>query len=117
MTVAHLKELLKNFDDNDRIIIDNGNYEATPANEIIYMYKILKGNGKETLPVVICQTRADFDVENELEAAFVHFQEENWEEADALDFLFNLGYTLNDMKYDLDRYEWAKRVAEEHGLV
>ena len=117
MTVRHLKELLKNFNDDDRLIIDNGEYEANSANEIIFAYKIRVGGEPTYRPVVICQTKDDFDVSCELEAQLEHFQEENWDEADALARLLEFGFVLDDFKYDQDRYNWAKAVIEEHGLL
>lgn len=115
MTVRHFKKLLESYNDSDRIILDNGGYEATKANEIIFAHKI-KVAGEER-PIVICQTRGDFDVPNELEAQIEHFQEEKWDEADALMELMEYGFTIDDFRYDKDRYEWVKQTAEEHGLI
>lgn len=64
---------------------------------------------KEPRPVVICQTKNDFDVPNELEAQIEHFKEENWDEADALSQLLEYGFTIEDFKYDESRYNWAKK--------
>lgn len=39
---------------------------------------------------------------------------------DELDFvmdLFDIGYVLDDFKYDNDRYLWIKEFAERHGLI
>ncbi len=116
MTIGNLKKILDQFDDNDRLIIDNGEYEANPANEIIFAYKVLDSNGKPK-PVVICQTRDDFDVSNELEAQIERFQKENWDETDALMELMEYGFTVEDFRYDQGRYEWATKIAREHGLI
>ena len=51
-----------------------------------------------------------------LEKALETYMEENWDEADALSDLFDKGYVLDDFKYNEERYEWANRVASEHGL-
>ena len=117
MTVGVFKKILDGFNDTDRIIIDNGEHEANPSNEVIFAYKVRHPDEKEARPVVILQTRDDFDVPNELEAQMKHFSEENWDEADALSELFGYGFTLDDFKYDETRYEWAKRIAEKYGLV
>lgn len=117
MTVRFLKELLKNFNDDDRLIIDNGEYEANSANEIIFAYKISVYGEKEPRPVVICKTKNDFDVPNELEAQMERFEKENWDEADALSELLEYGFVIDDFKYDESRYNWAKTVGEENGLL
>jgi len=56
-------------------------------------------------------------VPNELEAQIEHFKEENWDEADALSQLLEYGFTIEDFKYDESRYNWAKTVGKEHGLL
>lgn len=117
MTVRHLKEILKNFNDNDRLVIDNGEYEANSANEVIFAYKIRVADELTYRPIVICQTKNDFDVSCELEAQIERFKEENWDEADALMELLEYGFVLDDFKYDPDRYNWAKMIGEEHGLI
>ena len=117
MTIKHFKELLNGFDDNDRIILDLGdNMKATSENEVIYAFKHRKSSESECAPVVVLQTKADFDVAEELEAALKHYEEENYEEEDALSELLEMGYVLEDFKR-IDRYDWATRVAEEHGLI
>lgn len=117
MTVGHMRKLLESFNDTDRLIIDNGEYEANSENEIIFAYKVKVHGEKEPRPVIICQTKNDFDVPNELEAQIERFKSGNWDEADALAELLEYGFTLDDFKYDRDRYDWAKAVGEEHGLL
>lgn len=56
-------------------------------------------------------------VKAELEKSLDKYSKGNWDEADALDDLFAKGYTLDDFHYDSVRYEWAKTIAEEHGLI
>lgn len=56
-------------------------------------------------------------VQNDLEKAIVRYERGNWDETDAFDDLLAKGYTLDDFRYDPVRYEWAKRIAEEHGLA
>ena len=110
MTVKMLKEILLKYNDDDRVILDNGHYEADSQNEVLYAIKLQPGNAKEPLPVVVLQTRDDFDVPEELEASLEYFQKENYGEADALSELFEMGYTLDDFKYDKTRHEWAKQI-------
>lgn len=117
MTVGHFKKLLDSFNDDDRLIIDNGEYEANPANEIIFAYKLTVSGEEKPRPVIICQTRNDFDVSNELEAQIERFRDENRDEADALTELIEYGFTVDDFKYDRDRYLWAMETAEKHGLI
>lgn len=111
MTVRILKEILDGFDDDVRVIIDNGHYNADPRNEIILAFKMLNGNS------VVLQTRDDFDVSNELEATLEHYAKEDMDECDAMMELMEMGFTLDDFRYDDNRYEWAKRVANEYGLI
>lgn len=120
MTVGRLKKLLQNFNDTDRLVIDNGERKATSANEIIFAYKIKMGKESTPRPIVIFQTKNDFDVPNEIEAQIEHFKtsyhDENFSDADILAELFELGFVLDDFKYDQNRYNWAKKVAEENLL-
>ena len=51
------------------------------------------------------------------EAWFQKCYNENWEEGDALKTLLDIGFTLDDFKYNETRYEWVKRVAEDYGIV
>lgn len=118
MTVGKFKELLKGFNDNDRIIIDADNvFAATPKNEVLYAFKHKSSTDEDWAPVVMLQTRNDIDVTEELEAYIQHCIDDNVDEVDALMDLFEIGYTLEDFKYNNDRYEWACRVAEGHGLA
>ncbi len=117
MTIKHLKELLKGFNDDDRIIIDLGDtMHATAENEVLYAFKHRKSSEPEYAPVVVLQTRADIDVSEELSASLNHYEEEGYAEGDALSELLEIGYTLEDFK-SIERYDWAKRVADECGLV
>lgn len=52
-----------------------------------------------------------------LTKALERYEKGNWDEADALSDLFAKGYALEDFSYDPVRYEWAKNIAEEHGLI
>ncbi len=115
MTVKHLRSLLADFNDDDRIIIDGcDNFKATRDNEIIYAYKHKKSTDKDYAPVVVLQTRDDFDVKEELEAVLEHRKKLN-EDNDKvyLSTLLEMGYKLDDFNYDEARYAWAKRVLEE----
>ena len=114
MTVKHLKEILDRFDDDDRIIIDNGEYNPNPVNEILLAFKVKGCKG------VVLQTRGDFDVKSELEARLEAVAQNEYyvdNEADFMIDLFEHGFTVEDFSYDPERYEWAKRVAEEYGLI
>lgn len=118
MTVKKMKEVLNQYNDDDRIILDIGNtMKATPENEIIYAFKHKKSSDKDYAPVIVLQRRSDFDVQTELEAYLDHCIDENIDETDALTDLFEMGYTLNDFDYSESRYNWASRVAKEHGLI
>ena len=117
MTVKMLKEILEKCNDDDRVIIDaDDNLKATPNNEIIYAIKHRRIMDPVCAPVVVLQTRADFDVEEELRAALEHYEEENWTEEDALAELFEMGYTIADF-VGIGQDDWARRVALEHGLI
>lgn len=114
MTVKRFKELLNQFDDDDRIIIDNGDYNPDPVNEILLAFKVDGCKG------IVLQTRGDFDISSELEArveaaAKGEYYVDN--EADFMIDLFQHGFTVEDFDYDPERYEWAKRTAKEYGLI
>lgn len=53
----------------------------------------------------------------DLEAKLKRYEEENWDETDAVMDLFEQGYTVDSFRYDPKRYKWAKRIAETHGLI
>ncbi len=76
-----------------------------------------KGSDKDYAPVIVLQRRSDFDVQTELEVYLDHCIDENIDEADALADLFEIGYTLNDFSYNESRFDWASKVAKEHGLI
>ncbi len=126
MTIRRLKELLSEFDDDDRIILDRGDTtKATSENEILCAYKVKGNTDKEWAPVVILQTRDDFDVGEELLATMMNASL-SWMDPDAeviyegdlLYLLLETGYVLDDFKLiDTDAYEWALDIAEEYGLV
>lgn len=113
MTVKILKKLL-NFLDNDdaRVILDNGEHYANPANEFIYAVHPIGSD------VIVLQLRSDFNVKNQLEACFQECAKQgDVEENEVLSYLFALGFTLDDFKYDDVRYEWAKKIADDYGLL
>ena len=117
MKVKKLKEMLNLCNDDDWVIFDIGDtMKATPENEVVYAFKHKKVGDSDYAPVVVLQRRADFDVKEELEAYLGYCINGNIDETDALANLFELGYTPNDFNYNPDRYNWALKVAKEHGL-
>lgn len=118
MTVKKLREMLNNYNDEDRVIFDIGDtMRAMPENEVLYAFKHKRASDKDYAPVVVLQRRADFDVQTELEAYLNHCIDEDINETDALADLFEMGYTLEDFSYSESRFDWATRVAKEHGLI
>lgn len=113
MTVKILKRLLNLLDNDDaRVIFDNGERYANPANEFIYAVHPIGSD------VLVLQLRSDFNVKNQLEAYFQECAEQgDVEENEVLSCLFALGFTLDDFKYDDTRYEWAKKIADDYGLI
>jgi hypothetical protein len=117
MTVKNLITILSKYPDNDRIILDIGDtISANADNEVLYAFKHKRAGDEGYAPVVVLQTRADIDVSAEIEATLEHYQEEGWDEVDALLDLAEIGYQLDDFAYDKERYEWAKSIAETHGI-
>jgi len=53
----------------------------------------------------------------ELEAKLKYFAEQDTDECDAMLELLKAGFTLEDFKYNEERYEWAKRVMNDYGLI
>lgn len=117
MTVKMLKEILATCKDTDRVIIDWGNtMKATDDNEIVGVLQHKRLCDDRMAPVVVLQTKSDFDVPTELEAMLNNFLEENADETDAVSELLEIGYSLEDFRA-IGKYEWAKRIASEHGLI
>ena len=114
MTVARLKELLSNVNDNAMIYLDDGSRCFSNDNSEVVC--VLPG-ALQFENMVVLQTKNDFDVESELEARFEYYSENDWDELDAVMDLFEDGYTVEDFKYNDDRYMWIKEFAESHGLV
>lgn len=97
MTVRHLKILLKGFNDDDRIILDNGNYQADCKNEILYAFKLKASNESDYKPVVILQTREDIDVCEELSAYIEHSKANGMTKDDVINELLEIGYTETEI--------------------
>lgn len=104
MTVKNLIKQLLEYPMDYKVV-------DTDDSPIMYMVDIHDKNAVRLEP------KAQMDVANELEARIDYYAENNWDEADALEDIFDDDYTLDDFKYDEVRYEWAKRIAEEHGLI
>lgn len=92
MTVGYFKKMLENFDDSDRLIIDNGNYSANPSNEVIFAIKVRRFNEDCYRPVVILQTKNDFDIYNELDAQVKHAKQVGMSCADLIEELNEMGF-------------------------
>jgi hypothetical protein len=83
----------------------------TAGNPIMYY-------SSKDLNKVDMHTKADYDVGSELEARLENAIENMEYEEDFLSECLEDGYTIEDFKeVSNERYEWAKRVAEEHGLI
>ncbi len=119
MTVKYLKELLNKFDDNARVVIDGLETDDEVMNIEAYDNETIKRS------VVLLQSRAEFldtadeeldCLKDELTDALESYEQEGYSECDTLSTLLEIGYKLDDFKH-IDRYEWAKRVAEDYGLI
>lgn len=94
MTVRMLKKILSKCDDNDRVILDNGDLEANESNEILYAVTINKANSPIHVPVVILQTRDDIDEDEDLRAFIAHYhKDEGWTDEQIKNELLEIGYT------------------------
>ena len=113
MTIAMLKELIADMPDDASIYLDDGNDFFSGNSEVV---EVVQG-ALQYEKKVILQTKNDFDVEEELEAKFTYYSDNDWDELDAVMDLFDSGYTVDDFKYNDDRYLWIKEFAEYHGLI
>ena len=52
-----------------------------------------------------------------IEDMFMTAFENDEDEVDFLTDFFDKGYTLDDLKYNPERYKWAVRLSSEHGLL
>lgn len=117
MTVRKLKSILADLNDDDRIVIDNGDYfNATKENEIISVSRYADRKGGFA-PVVVFGTRNDNDVTEEIKGLLEQYSEEEWQEPDAWFDLTEFGYKLEDFEGDPERYEWAKVNMENYGVI
>lgn len=112
MTIGKLKELIKNIPDNKRLYLDDG-MSLFEGNEVVALFEGANGYDDR----VVIQSKLDFDIGEEIEAMLERYAEDDWDETDALMDMMEIGYSLEDFKYNNNRYEWAKRIAEEHGLI
>lgn len=99
MTVRMLKHELEKFNDDDRIIIDLGDtFRAEDYNEIMYAYKHKKYNDKDYAPVVVLQTRSDYDVDEEIKAEINFKRSFNMTVEDIAHDLIERGYSYDEFR-------------------
>lgn len=67
---------------------------------------------------VVIEDASDNDLRSELCARFTNASEEQTDELDFFMDLFELGFTLDDIKENVpEKYEFSKTFCEEHGLI
>lgn len=113
MTIGKLKNMIANLPNDARIYLDDG-YSFFEGNSEVVI--VCHGAGQYENKVVL-QTKNDFDVANELEERLKYYSDNDWDELDAMMDMLEDGYTIEDFKYDDDRYMWAREFAENHGLI
>lgn len=106
MTVRKLKELLANIPDDERVYLDNGD-DTFNGDEVIDVSFIRNAFGSKHR--VLVRTRDNLDMSAAIEGILKYYSEDNWDENDAFDDLDEYGITLDDFKYDEQRYEYAKQ--------
>ena len=100
MTVKMLKKELENFNDDDRVIIDCGDtFRAEEYNEVMYAYKHKKYTDKDYAPVVVLQTRADYDVEWEIKAEIATKREHGMDKELIIQDLYERGYSYDEFSH------------------
>lgn len=108
MTVRMMKKILEKYNDDDRIIIDFDNrFAATELNEVMYAFKHKRGCDKDFAPIVMLQTRSDYDVKNEITSFIDHYMneyKENFDYNKAFEELKEIGYIPKDFEFDSDLY-------------
>ncbi len=66
---------------------------------------------------IVPLTYYPIETEVVLENMFHKFSDEDWDELDAVMYLLENGYTLDDFKYSDDRYLWMEEFMKDHGLL
>lgn len=101
MTVRMLKKFLEECNDDDRVILDiNENRVPNKENEIISVYRYKTSDELEYRPVVLLQTRDDFDWWEEKNAIIFHFQYDM--DPDTLKkTLLEIGYTEDEIEPEI----------------
>jgi len=116
MTIKKLKKIINEFDDDDRIVITGKKGEISLDNEILFLEKMIPFDGEGPSKLIIAQTRNEVDIPTELEARIDYYQEENWKEIDTIEDLFDIGFRLDDFKYNTSRYETMKTKLERNKI-
>jgi len=99
MTVRMLKQELEKFNDDDRIIIDLGDtFRASEVNEIMYAYKHKKYTDKDYAPVVVLQTRSDYDVDEEIKSEIDFKRSHDMTMEDIAHDLIERGYNVDEFR-------------------
>ena len=112
MTIRKLKELIENMPDEARIYLDDGRSFFEGNSEVVCLVRGEWGYKDK----VILQTKNDIDLEEELDARLDYYRENDWDEYDSLLNLSDMGYTLEDFKYDNDIYNWVKEMSKDHSF-
>lgn len=111
MTLGEFKKQTKDMP--DEMIITNLSPQLFKNNCNMVMFL----SHDRDMKYLAVNCKSDMDVDNEIEAR-IQWAMEN--QADELDFFIKIledGYTLEDFKYDDNRYIYAKEFMESHGLI
>lgn len=78
---------------------------------------ILWTSPRENKGIVLFESIADTDLKTELKAFIEHLEDDNLNDADALQEVVDNGYTLEDLRrYDFGFYKWAVRASKEYAI-
>ena len=106
MTVGTLKKILERASDDTEVVIVGK--DGIERGVIAF-----QANPGEKLGISI---RKFIDVKALIESSLRDLEKGGYDEVDALTTLAESGIVLSDFCYDPARFEWAKELAEGHGI-
>ena len=109
MTIRELKKIIKDYPDDARIYLDDGEGLFEGNSEVVCVFRGVVVYPKK----VILQIKDNIDVGAEIEGTLDYYREEGYDELDAFLELGERGYTLEDFR-ETDHYEMAKEFTKTH---
>lgn len=119
------------------VVLTDGKFDTLHVSDILsalqsipddYEVKLEKASGNNLLfvvsyvgnnDIIVLSDKSDYDLSFELYERFQYASEHLLDELDFFTELFETGFTIDDLREHLnkDKFEYAKKFAEEHGLI